>query len=79
MTRRWPRLRRAIFETLRLYPSAPLLFRVALEPDRLLDVDVVPGAIVIISPWIIQRHRKLWDNPDAFIPAPLRGPGARTI
>jgi cytochrome P450 len=72
-TRRWPRLRRAILETLRLYPSAPLLFRVALQPDRLLDVDVVPGAIVIISPWIIHRHRKLWDNPDAFIPSRFEG------
>jgi len=72
-TRRWPRLRQAIFEALRLYPSAPLLFRVALQPDKLLDVDVVPGAIVIISPWIIHRHRKLWDNPDAFIPSRFEG------
>ncbi len=72
-TRRWPRLRRAIFETLRLYPSAPLLFRVALEPDRLLDVDVETGAIIIISPWIIHRHRLHWDQPDAFVPARFEG------
>ena len=66
--RRWPRLRRAVLEALRLYPSAPLLFRMALEPDRLLDVEVPKGAIVIIAPWIVHRHRKLWDQPDAFIP-----------
>ena len=71
--RRWPRLRRAVLEALRLYPSAPLLFRMALEPDRLLDVDVPKGAIVIIAPWIIHRHRRLWDQPDAFIPARFEG------
>ena len=66
--RRWPRLRRAILEALRLYPSAPLLFRMALQPDELLGVKVAKGDIVIIAPWIIHRHRKLWDQPDAFIP-----------
>jgi cytochrome P450 len=66
--RRWPRLRRAVLEALRLYPSAPLLFRTALEPDKLLDVDVPVGSIVIIAPWIVHRHRRLWDQPDAFIP-----------
>jgi cytochrome P450 len=66
--RRWPRLRRAVLEALRLYPSAPLLFRTALEPDRLLDVEVPTGSIVIVAPWIVHRHRKLWDHPDAFMP-----------
>ena len=33
--------------------AAPLLFRMALEPDRLLDVDVPVGSIVIIDPWIV--------------------------
>ncbi len=70
---RWPRLRRAILEALRLYPSAPLLFRTALQPDRLCNVDIAKGAIVIISPWIIHRHRKLWDRPDAFIPDRFEG------
>ena len=71
--RRWPRLRRAVLEALRLYPSAPLLFRMALQPDRLLDVEVPAGAIVIIAPWIVHRHRKLWDQPDAFIPDRFEG------
>ena len=64
--RRWPRLRRAVLEALRLYPSAPLLFRMALEPDKLLDVEVAKGDIVIIAPWIVHRHRKLWDQPDRY-------------
>jgi cytochrome P450 len=71
--KRWPRLRRAILEALRLYPSAPLLFRLALEPDRLLHYDVPKGAIIIISPWIIHRHRSHWEQPDAFIPSRFEG------
>ncbi len=66
--RRWPRLRRTLLEAMRLYPSAPLLFRQALEPDELLGVKFPAGSIVIISPWIVHRHRLLWDQPDAFIP-----------
>jgi cytochrome P450 len=71
--RRWPRLKQAIFEAMRLYPPAPMLFRIAVQPDRLLDVDIAPGAIVIVAPWIIHRHRKLWDQPDAFIPDRFAG------
>ena len=71
--KRWPRLRRAVLEALRLYPSAPLLFRMALEPDRLLDVDVPVGSIVIIAPWIVHRHKKLWDRPEAFMPDRFEG------
>ncbi len=71
--RRWPRLRLAVLEAMRLYPPAPMLFRVAMKPDRLLDVDIPKGAIVIISPWIIHRHRLLWDQPDAFIPSRFEG------
>ena len=28
---------------------------------------------MIISPWIIHRHRKLWDRPEAFIPDRFEG------
>ena len=31
------------------------------------------GDIVIIAPWIVHRHRKLWDQPDAFIPDRFEG------
>jgi cytochrome P450 len=71
--KRWPRLRRAILEALRLYPSAPLLFRIAMEPDKLLHVEVPKGSIIIISPWIIHRHRSLWEQPDAFLPSRFEG------
>jgi cytochrome P450 len=64
----WPLLRSVLFETLRLYPSAPLIARQAVGPDEVLGCPVVPGCMVTISPWLMHRHRKLWDAPTAFRP-----------
>ncbi len=70
---RWPRLRQALLEAMRLYPPAPLLFRTAVADDVLSGVEVPQGATVIISPWILHRHRLLWDQPDAFMPERFAG------
>jgi cytochrome P450 len=67
--RRWPVVRETLLETLRLYPSAPVLTREAVEPDTILGVDIKPGAQIFISPWVIHRHRKYWEQPNAFIPS----------
>ena len=32
------------------------------------DKTVPAGASVMIAPWLIQRHRKLWQDPDVFDP-----------
>lgn len=64
----WPLLRSVLFETLRLYPSAPMIARQALAADEVLDCLVVPGCMITISPWVMHRHRKLWDAPTAFRP-----------
>ncbi|HEV2043924.1 MAG TPA: cytochrome P450, partial [Sphingomicrobium sp.] len=63
---RLPLLRQAFDETLRLYPSAPRLDRQAIAPDSIAGYAVAPGDIVSIWPWIIHRHKSLWDDPDAF-------------
>ena len=70
---RWPRLRNAIYEAMRLYPPVPIIPRRALAADRLMQFDVRPGDLVMISPWVLHRHRRLWDNPDAFIPDRFAG------
>lgn len=64
----WPLLRSVLFETLRLYPTAPMIARQALEADTVLGCEVVPGCMITISPWVMHRHRKLWDAPTAFRP-----------
>lgn len=64
----WPLLRSVLFETLRLYPAAPTFGREALADDVLLGHPVPAGAAITISPWLMHRHRKLWDAPTAFRP-----------
>ena len=65
---RLPLLRRVVEEAMRLYPPVPRFDREAVGPDRLGDHDVSPGDIISIWPWLIHRHRALWDDPDAFDP-----------
>jgi cytochrome P450 len=42
--------------------------RKALADDEIGGQPIKAGATVIISPWILQRHSLLWDDPDAFRP-----------
>ena len=65
---RLPVLRMIVDEVLRLYPSAPRFDREAVAADRIGEIDVQAGDFVSIWPWLIHRHRKLWDDPDAFDP-----------
>ena len=60
--------RMVIEEAMRLYPPVPFLSREATGADRLGDVEVPPGARVVVAPWIVHRHRLLWEAPDLFEP-----------
>jgi len=64
-----PRTRAVINEALRLYPPAFTLVRQAIGPDRAGATDIGRGAVVMISPWVLHRHRQLWRDPDAFDPS----------
>jgi cytochrome P450 len=70
---KWPRLRAVLLESMRLYPPAPLYTRVAMAEDVVAGHKVEPGALVMISPWLIHRHKKLWERPEAFIPDRFEG------
>jgi len=63
------RTRAVISETLRLYPPAFALVRQAIGPDRLMSIDIPRGAVVMIAPWVLHRHRRYWREPDAFDPS----------
>ncbi len=65
---RLPLLRSILEESLRLYPPVPRFDREAIAGDRLGEHEIQPGDLVSIWPWIIHRHRKLWDEPDVFDP-----------
>lgn len=55
-------------ETLRLYPPVPMMVREAARCERFRDRDVPPGAQIVLSPWHLHRHERLWDEPDRFDP-----------
>lgn len=74
---RVPRLRLFLSETLRLYPPVPRFDRQAIGPDRLGEWEVEPGDIVSIWPWILHRHKELWDDPDSFDIERFAGKGGR--
>ena len=63
---RVPRLRLFLNESMRLYPPVPRFDRQATAADRIGEHEVEPGDIVSIWPWMLHRHRKYWDDPDAF-------------
>lgn len=71
--------RAIVNEALRLYPPAPFLGREALWNDSLAGHDIEAGTQVLISPWIVHRHRRLWDDPDAFRPERFLPPQDREI
>ncbi len=71
-----PILRAVLEEAMRLYPPAATLTRDAIGPDRVGTFDIRPGTRMVVSPWLVQRHKKLWTNPDLFDPARFL-PGAR--
>ncbi len=55
-------------ETLRLYPPVPMMVRETARPEIFRDRAVKPGAQVVLSPWHLHRHDRIWPNPDAFDP-----------
>jgi cytochrome P450 len=71
--------RAVIEETIRLYPPIAAISRVALAGDDLNGERVRPGSLIVISPYVLHRHRLLWDRPDAFDPRRFLGDARATI
>ncbi|EKS33975.1 cytochrome P450 [Afipia clevelandensis] len=61
--------RAVLDETMRLYPPAFLIVRAAAGPDAVPGADIAKKDVVLISPWLLHRHEKLWDQPNAFRPS----------
>jgi cytochrome P450 len=74
-----PYTRMVIEEAMRLYPPAPgLSGREAQADDEVAGQRIAKGAMVLIAPWLVHRHRTLWDEPERFDPerfSPARSAG----
>jgi len=64
---------RLLLEALRLYPPVPSMIREAVADDVVLGMPIPAKTQVWISPWVVHRHRKYWDQPTAFLPERFAG------
>jgi cytochrome P450 len=55
-------------EALRLYPPVPMMIRETLQPEEFRSRKIAVGSQIVLSPWHIQRHERLWNRPDVFDP-----------
>jgi len=63
------KLTRDVFrETMRLYPPVPMMVRENTCPEHFRDRDIRKGSQIVLSPWHLHRHERLWDRPDEFDP-----------
>jgi cytochrome P450 len=70
--------RAVLDEVMRLYPPAYVIVRAARQRDTLAGIEMQPGDLAIIAPWLLHRHRKRWQEPDAFVPERFL-PGAPAV
>ncbi len=66
--------RAVVDETMRLYPPAFLIARAAAAPDTIAGLPVRKRDVILIAPWLLHRHEKLWRDPNAFIPERFMAP-----
>lgn len=55
-------------ETVRLYPPVPMMVRENSAEEDMRGRAVAPGAQIVLSPWHLQRHERIWAKPDEFYP-----------
>lgn len=67
-------VRQVMEEAMRLFPPVPRIpLRQATREDMICGVRIPQGAYVCIAPWVIHRHRALWEDPERFDPARFAG------
>lgn len=66
--------RAVIDESMRLYPPAFLIARAAYAADTVAGLPVKARDVILIAPWLLHRHEKLWRDPNAFIPQRFMAP-----
>lgn len=62
-------IRNVFRETMRIYPPVGFLtIRKAVGGQKLQNFEIPDGSPVAVSPWLVHRHRELWDRPNEFDP-----------
>jgi enediyne biosynthesis protein E7 len=67
--------RSIVDEALRLYPPVWVISRRSIKPDVLAGCAIPAGAEVLLSPYLVHRHPKFWNDPEAFQPGRVETQG----
>jgi cytochrome P450 len=68
-----------VLEAMRLYPPAWGIAREALAPVEIGGYRFPKGAAFVMSPWVVHRDPKLFEEPDRFRPERWAGDLARRL
>jgi len=71
--------RAVVDEALRLYPPLAAISRVARNSDELAGTPIRRGAMIVIAPYVLHRHRLWWKEPEFFNPARFLPPARASI
>jgi cytochrome P450 len=55
-------------EALRLYPPVSFMAREAAVDTRIRDKEIKKGSYVVVSPWLMHRNERFWEDPHMFNP-----------
>ncbi len=67
----YPRMKyteQILAESMRLYPPAWTIGRLATEAHEFNGFQVAPKSLVLASPYVMHRDTRFWENADDFIP-----------
>lgn len=71
--------RAVIDEANRLYPPISAISRAAKGSDELAGQPIRRGTMVVIAPYVLHRHRALWEKPTTFDPNRFLGDARQAI
>ncbi len=60
--------RMVLAESMRLYPPAWLIARVAVEEHEAAGYAIPVGSLVVLSPWAVHRNKSYFPDPERFDP-----------
>jgi len=79
LAKRLIQTRAVIDEAIRLYPPLAAISRVAIGPDELAGVRIKRGTIIVIAPYVLHRHQRVWKEADFFDPNRFLSPAREQI
>lgn len=68
-----------IQESMRLYPPAYAIGRMATQQYSLDGLKIAPGATLLMSPWVVHRDPRWFSAPERFDPDRWAGDAARAL